>query len=80
MASTDDILAFCRLNMGEEEAEQLVGWLAWRTEHNGALAGAGPPIERLAHAVEHWLDDGRRARLLAWLERRRDGGRPLVPT
>jgi hypothetical protein len=79
VASSDDILAFCRLNMGEEEAEQLVGWLAWRTERNGALAGAGAPVERLAHALENWLDDERRERLLAWLERRRDRGDPLVP-
>jgi hypothetical protein len=43
------------------------------------MAGAGPAIERLEHAAENWLDDERRARLLAWLRRRIAEGRPPVP-
>ena len=79
MASVDDLVRFCRLNLSEEEAERLVGWLAWRTEHNQALAGARPPLDRLSHALEHWLDTEERSRLLDWLSRRVDQGRPVVP-
>ena len=43
------------------------------------MAGGGAPIERLEHAVAHWLDDERRARLLAWLRRRVADGRAPVP-
>jgi hypothetical protein len=75
----DDIVVFCRLNVGESDAERLVGWIAWRTGRNQAMAGAGPPIERLEHAVAHWLDDERRARLLSWLRRRIADGRAPVP-
>jgi hypothetical protein len=78
-ASTEDIVVFCRLHLGEGDAERLVGWIAWRTGRNQAMAGAGPPIERLEHAVANWLDDDRRARLLAWLGRRIAEGRAPVP-
>ena len=78
-ASVDDLITFCRLYIGEGDAERLVGWIAWRTGRNQAMAGAGPAIERLEHAVENWLDDERRARLLAWLRRRILDGRPPVP-
>lgn len=78
-ASVDDLVTFCRLYIGEGDAERLVGWIAWRTGRNQAMAGAGPAIERLEHAVENWLDDERRARLLAWLRRRILDGRPPVP-
>jgi hypothetical protein len=78
-ASTDDIVVFCRLNLGEGDAERLVGWIAWRTGRNQAMAGAGPPLARLEHAVAHWLDDERRERLLAWLRRRIADGRAPVP-
>ena len=78
-ASADDLITFCRLYIGEGDAERLVGWIAWRTGRNQAMAGAGPPIDRLRHAAENWLDADRRARLLAWLERRIADGRPPVP-
>lgn len=78
-ASVDDLMTFCRLYIGEGDAERLVGWIAWRTGRNQAMAGAGTPIERLEHAAENWLDDERRARLLSWLARRVDEGRPPVP-
>ena len=74
-----DLRAFCHLHMGEEEAERLVGWIAWRTGRNQALAGAGTPAERLEHAVANWLDDWQRGRLLAWMRGRLDRGEPLVP-
>jgi hypothetical protein len=78
-ATAEEIVTFCRLHLGEGEAERLVGWIAWRTGRNQALAGAGAPIDRLRHASEHWLDDERRARLLTWLRRRIAEGRPPVP-
>jgi len=79
MATADDIEAFCCVHLSEAEADQLVGWIAWRTQRNQALAGAGEPLERLRHALVFWLDDGQRAQLLGWLERRRRGGESLVP-
>jgi hypothetical protein len=78
-ASVEDLVVFCRLHLGEGDAERLVGWIAWRTGRNQAMAGRGPAIERLQHALENWLDDERRARLLAWLRRRVAEGRPPVP-
>jgi hypothetical protein len=78
-ASVDDLITFCRLYIGEGDAERLVGWIAWRTGRNQAMAGTGPAIERLQHAAENWLDDERRAHLLAWLARRILEGRPPVP-
>jgi hypothetical protein len=79
MASTDDIELFCRVHLSEADAERLVGWIAWRTSRNQALAGAGEPLDRLRHALTYWLDDRQRTSLLAWLERRRRTGESLVP-
>jgi len=79
MATVADIEVFCRVHLSEAEAERLVGWLAWRTHHNQALAGSGEPLARLRHALEFWLDDAQRSRLLDWLERRRRSGESLVP-
>lgn len=78
-ASADDLITFCRLNIGEGDAERLVGWIAWRTGRNQAMAGGGAPIERLRHAAENWLDDERRDLLLRWLRRRVAEGSPPVP-
>lgn len=78
-ATVEDLIVFCRLNLGEEEAERLVGWIAWRTGRNQAMAGAGEAIERLEHALANWLDDERRGRLLAWLTNRVESGRSPVP-
>lgn len=74
-----ELLNFCRINLGETEAERLIGWLAWRTGRASALAGSGDPLTRLEHVLTHWLDDGHRRDLLAWLIRRRDAGAPMVP-
>lgn len=79
MATPDDIEVFCRVYLSEADAERLVGWIAWRTRRNQALAGAGEPLERLRHALTHWLDDRQRQQLLDWLERRRRNGEALVP-
>ena len=65
--------------MSERDAERLVGWIAWRTGRPQALAGSGEPIERLARAVEDWIDDGQRDALMSWLRRRSEDGRPLYP-
>ena len=74
-----ELIIFCRVNLGEAEAERLVGWIAWRTGRAAALAGTGEPLERLEHALTHWLDDEHRRVLLSWLERRREAGSPMVP-
>jgi len=79
MASADDIEAFCRVHLSEADAERLVGWIAWRTHRNQALAGAGEPLERLRHALNYWLDDRQRSLLMTWLDRRRRDGESLVP-
>jgi hypothetical protein len=79
MATADEIETFCRVHVSESEAEQLVGWIAWRTKRNQALAGGGEPLERLRHALVYWLDDHQRTQLLIWLERRRRRGETLVP-
>jgi hypothetical protein len=83
MAGRDDVVdeieTLCRLNMSEHEAERLVGWIAWRTGRNQALAGDADPLTRLHHALVHWLDPHQRARLLGWMRTRLDRGDPLVP-
>lgn len=78
-AHTDDLLRLARLYIGEGDAERLVGWIAWRTGRNQAMAGDRPAIERLEHAVAHWLDDQQRAQLLRWLSRRLPLGLSPVP-
>jgi hypothetical protein len=79
MATAGDIELFCRVYLSEADAERLVGWIAWRTHRNQALAGAGDPLERLRHALTYWLDDDQRTLLMAWLDRRRRTGESLVP-
>ena len=80
MAGADeDLLTFCRLHLSEGDAERLVGWIAWRTGRNQALAGDREPLARLRHALEHWLGEDERRLLLAWMRRRRLRGEPLVP-
>jgi hypothetical protein len=78
-ASVEDIVTFCSDAVAADDIERLVGWLAWRTGRNQAMAGAGRPIDRLRHAAEHWLDDERRLRLLRWLRHRVAQGLPPVP-
>ena len=78
-ASADDIVTFCSDSVETADVERLVGWLAWRTGRNQAMAGAGQPLDRLRHATEHWLDGERRAQLLRWLRSRVAQGRSPVP-
>jgi hypothetical protein len=79
VASADDIVVFCRLQLSEADAEQLVGWIAWRTGRNQALAGDRETIERLHHVVVNWLDADQRKRLLRWMTARVEAGRSPVP-
>jgi hypothetical protein len=77
--SGQELLAICRLHLGEEEAEALVCWLAGRLGRPSALAGDRPAHQRLEHVVAHWLSEGQRSALLSWLARRAALGRGLVP-
>ena len=79
VADVADLVEHCRANLEPEEAERLVGWLAWRTGRNQALAGDGPPFERLERAVVRWLGDEERTLLLEWMRRRRGLGLGQVP-
>ena len=74
-----DLLTLARLYVSEGDAQRLVGWIAWRTGRNQAMAGDRPAIERLEHALTQWLDDQQRAQLLRWLERRVPYGLSPVP-
>ena len=76
---TDELLRLARLYISEGDAERLVGWIAWRTGRNQAMAGDRPPLDRLAHALAHWLDDEQRAQMLRWLSRRLPLGLSPVP-
>ncbi len=78
-ATLDELMTFCRREIDPRDMERLVGWIAWRTGRNQAMAGAGAPDRRLEHAAANWLDDALRGRLLEWLERRVEEGRPPVP-
>lgn len=77
--TVSEIEAFCRLHLSERDAERLVGWIAWRTGRNQAMAGDRDALQRLRHAVTHWLDEHQRTRLLGWMRARLDRGDPLVP-
>ena len=74
-----DLVEHCRAHLEPEDVERLVGWLAWRTGRNQALAGDGPPLVRLERAVARWLGDEERTLLLEWMRRRRDLGLGQVP-
>ncbi len=77
--TTDELLRLARLWISEGDADRLVGWIAWRTGRNQALAGERAAIDRLAHALEHWLDDAQREQLLRWLDQRLPQGLSPVP-
>jgi hypothetical protein len=76
---TDELLRLARLWISEGDADRLVGWIAWRTGRDQSLAGDGPAIDRLAHALERWLDDAQREQLLRWLSVRVPRGLSPVP-
>ena len=75
----DRILELAREAMTEGEAERLVCWIAARQGRPQALAGDRTCIERLEHVVRHWLTPEQAGRLAAWMARRLEEGRPLVP-
>ena len=76
---TDELLRLARLYIGEGDADRLVGWIAWRTGRNQAMAGDRPSIERLEHALSNWLTDEQREQLLRWLGHRLPRGLSPVP-
>jgi hypothetical protein len=75
----DEIIAIVRLNLSESEADSLLGWIALRTGRQKALARGAETLERLRHALEHWLTEAERRRLLAWLSRRVSLGDSPLP-
>ncbi len=78
-ATTTDLLNLARLYVSEGDAERLVGWIAWRTGRNQAMAGDRSAIERLEHALTNWLDDQQRTQLHRWLADRLPRGLSPVP-
>lgn len=79
MGDSDDIVAICSRHLRDEEVERVVQWVARRVGRHAALAGDRPPPERLRHVVVHWLSEGQRSALAAWLARRAALGQGLVP-
>ncbi len=77
--TTTDLLNLARLYVSEGDAERLVGWIAWRTGRNQAMAGDRPAIDRLELAVSNWLTDEQRRQLLRWLADRLPRGLSPVP-
>jgi hypothetical protein len=69
-SSADEILAVARLHLSDDEAERLTVWIANRVGRAQALAGDRGPFGRREHVVRHWLSEGERSALLAWLSRR----------
>jgi hypothetical protein len=76
---TEELLRLARLWISEGDAERLTAWIALRTGNDPAAGRGDDPLDRLAHAVGHWLDDGQRRQLLRWLEARLPRGLSPVP-
>ncbi|HMN97844.1 MAG TPA: hypothetical protein PKD59_00355 [Miltoncostaeaceae bacterium] len=74
-----ELLRLARLYVSEDDAERLVGWLAWRTGHDPAAVRGLPVVEQLERALRDWLDDQQRAQLLRWLAGRLPLGLSPVP-
>jgi hypothetical protein len=74
-----ELLRLARLYVCEDDAERLVGWLAWRTGHDPAPVRGMAVIDQLELAVRDWLDDHQRAQLLRWLAGRLPLGLSPVP-
>jgi hypothetical protein len=74
-----ELLRLARLYVCEDDAERLVGWLAWRTGRDPASVRPLPVIDQLELALRDWLDDHQRAQLLRWLAGRLPLGLSPVP-
>ncbi len=74
-----ELLRLARLYISEDDAERLVGWLAWRTGRDPGSVRELPVIEQLERALREWLDDHQRAQLLRWLAGRLPLGLSPVP-
>ena len=74
-----ELLNLARLYVSEGDAERLVGWIAWRTGRNQAMAGDRPAIDRLEMAVTNWLTAQQRRQLLRWPADRLPRGLSPVP-
>ena len=79
VSTPDEIVELCSARLTDDDTERLTGWIAWRQGRNQALAGDRPPVERLRHALMHWLTDEERELLVAWMRRRVATGESLVP-
>jgi hypothetical protein len=76
---TEELLRLARLWISEGDAERLTAWIALRTGNDPGRARGDDPLDRLAHALERWLDDDQRRQLLRWLEGRLPHGLSPVP-
>jgi hypothetical protein len=65
-----------RLHLSNAEAEALTVWIAHRVGRAQTLAGDRGAYGRLEHVARHWLSEGQRSALLAWLMRRIALGQP----
>lgn len=64
---------FITEHLTAEEAEHLVGWIAWRVQRPASLAGPDTP-SRIERALS-WCSPAQQLALLTWLRQRDvDGG------
>lgn len=79
VGDADDIVNICTRHLRDEEIERMVAWVAARVGRHAVLAGDRTPPERLRHVLVHWLSEGQRSSLAAWICRRAALGQALVP-
>jgi hypothetical protein len=79
VGDAEDIVTICARHLRDDEIERVVAWVAQRVGRHAVLAGDRPAAERLRHVVVHWLSEGQRSSLAAWLARRAALGEGLVP-
>lgn len=79
VGDAEDIVDICSRHLRDEEIERVVAWVAARVGRHAVLAGDRSAPERLRHVLVHWLSEGQRSSLAAWIARRAALGRGLVP-
>lgn len=77
MSALEDIEAFAAEHLDDATAENMSVWIALRAGRQASLMGATREA-RLRRGPE-WISEPERARLLAWLHRRRAAGKSHRP-